>query len=222
MTNPLQRAMSWAQGVGDAVMGRQSTKTISDVIRALESSGLGGSTGIALRIRSRYTLRLAQTLYERDGYAAQVVRNIVNFAVGEGVRVDFGDAKLNKLWHSWRWSLTSPLATERELQTFAATSLIRDGDIFLEELPAIEGTGYKLRPIDPAYIYKTVGPAFNGIILDDQMRPTGYLVDPIDRPLYLRGKQRQTRTIDRDDMIHVFEMEYSDQTRGLSLSLIHI
>lgn len=198
-------------------VGQRQVISISELFNLLESTSGRGVLGVSRRYRTAFTVATAQVLYERDGYAAQVIRNIVGFAVGEGIRVDFGNDALNKMWNSWRWSTVNPSGDINELQAFAATSLIRDGDIFFEKREAIEGTGVALHPIDPLYIQGGDSYAgYSGVIMSDDLHPIAYNFQPygshyLGLPQRLRG-----RIIPADDVIHVYRMEYADQPRGLS------
>ena len=203
-------------GGGRAPRGRQSV-TISQLFDLLESGSGRGVLGVSRRYRTAFTVATAQVLYERDGYASQVISNIVGFAVGEGIRVDFGDDMLNKLWSSWKWSTLNRAADINELQSFAAMSLVRDGDMFFEKRPAVEGMGLKLYPIDPLYIQGGDGHGgFSGVVMSEDLTPIAYNFAPYGAHYLGNQRPAQARVIPADDVVHVYRSEYASQPRGLS------
>ena len=77
----------------------------------------------------------AQLLYESDSYAGELVQNVVKFAIGDGLVMDFDNEFVQPRWDRWPWNVSSLLSRPPEMQSLATTSLIRDGDIFGRKRP---------------------------------------------------------------------------------------
>ena len=173
---------------------------------------------------SRYTqhwreVLLAQELYESESYASAIILNIVKFAVGKGVEVDWGDPYCQEMWEQWRWATFAPNSTYGERQRLAMMQLVRDGDIFHRWVESPEGV--KVFPYDPAMFRSYGGAAVegeqhqNGVIVRGDLTPVAYAYQPTGVP-YQSLAPREPERIPPEQMIHVFKQEYDLQARGKS------
>lgn len=190
-----------------------------NALASLYSDQLGGGLNYVYggpgRVRlARYDAFRAQWLYTIDSYAKKIINNIAQFAIGDGVDVDFGSDRLNRMWKYWKWNLTAPTADVFDLQKLAALSLVRDGDIFLwqrdGDCPAIDF-------IEPKFIWS--GTSDNkyqaGIQVDKVGRPTNLIYNPA--PMNTGAiAPTKDQPIPYDEVIHVFGLEWAGQARGMS------
>ena len=177
-----------------------------------------GEVAVAYRWNIRAALFAIQDLYERDAYAMELVNSIVDFAVGDGMTVDFEDERLNRAFQNWSWAATAPNADIWELQRFAALTLIRDGDIMFEKSEAEEGIGLRLYPLEARYVFNSSTPRYKtqaGVQVDDDLTPLYIHYEPIAQPIGSLNPN-QARSIPAHKVLHTFKFEWANQARGLS------
>ena len=167
----------------------------------------------------------AQLLYESDSYAGELVQNVVKFAIGDGLVVDFNNEFAQGLWDRWAWNISSRLSRPPEMQSLATTSLIRDGDIFGRKRPDQGGEAMPVLDILEARYIGGIGSGRGssqaGVKVDSQGRPVAYLYRPRlgawDGGIAGGGELLRDQTeIPADQVIHAFRLEYAQQVRGLS------
>ena len=155
---------------------------------------------------------LMQRIYESDSYAAAILKNIVNFVVGVGAEIDWGDDYSQEMWDGWQWSTLSPHSRNDELQRSAMTSVVLTGDTMKE---VAEGRrGLRLYDVNPAFVrsYGQIPGEWvpgavkwqDGIIVDDDLAPLAYLYQPLFRG-YQSLEPATTKVILAEDMIHVYD-----------------
>ena len=167
----------------------------------------------------------AQLLYESDSYAGELVQNVVKFAIGEGLVVNFNNELVQAFWDRWPWNISSRLSRPPEMQALATTSLVRDGDIFGRMRPDAGGEASPVLDIlEPRYIGGIGGGGGGssqaGVKLDTQGRPVAYLYRPRLGSWDGGGGGaellRDQTELPVDQVIHAFRLEYAQQVRGLS------
>ena len=197
--------------------GGQRAMALND---GLNLSGLDGYQQItANRWLTRLPIFVAQWLYEFDGYCGELIGNLVDYGVGQGHAIRFKSEYAQTRWDAWDWSSFDKHSRWPELETTAAISLIRDGDIFGVKQADLNGGPPRLRFIDALHIWSSNAPGSDtqsGIRVDpDTGEPVEYIYNPLALPPGSIA-ERVYREIDAEDMIHVFRTEYADQVRGLS------
>lgn len=192
--------------------------TGSGAYAGLQAGGLGRSRWQSAR-QDAYQ---AQLLYESDSYAGELVQNVVKFAIGDGLVVDFNNELVQAFWNRWPWNISSRLSRPPEMQALATTSLVRDGDIFGRLRPDAGGEASPVLDILEARYIGGIGNGRGssqaGVKLDSQGRPVAYLYRPRLGAWEGGGAellQGQTE-IPADEVIHAFRLEYAQQVRGLS------
>ena len=167
----------------------------------------------------------AQLLYESDSYAGELVQNVVKFAIGDGLVVNFNNELIQAFWDRWPWNISSGLSRPPEMQALATTMLIRDGDIFGRKRPDADGEASPVLDFLEARYIGGIGNGGGssqaGVKLDKQGRPVAYLYRPrlgswdggVGGGANLLRDQTE---IPADEVIHAFRLEYAQQVRGLS------
>lgn len=196
----------------------------TDVGQSLSGLLLGGLDpvpGVTRSEQNRYVgvrqqIRVLRSLYESDGYAAQIVRNIIAFAVGEGIHVEFGSDAIQRMWDGWNWSRLNPMATPVELDEEILRNSIRDGMFLGEFRYPMAGDGdLKIDVVDGLSIWRTAGAGVQAGVQTDDQGITGFHFEP-----YLRYigdiEQAGYRWIPASSAIYTFHTEYPNQVRGLS------
>ncbi len=187
---------------------------IDELFRLVET----GSLVSAGRWWSREAIWQAQWQYAQDGYAHELVTNIVDFAVGSAPLVDFGEEPLNEEFGAWRWNPLSTGDTPIDLGRMIATSIVRDGDIFLERLQVDDYRALRLLPLDGRHIWSYGGQSsgeYLGVRLDDSLEPVAYLY----RPSAVQPQEaepRDWRDIPAELIIHHYRTDWPGQVRGES------
>ena len=185
----------------------------------------GGGLGRSRWQSTRQDAYQAQLLYESDSYAGELVQNVVKFAIGGGLVVDFNNEFVQAFWDQWPWNISSRLSRPSELQSLATTSLIRDGDIFGRTRPDQDGEAWPVLDILEARYIGGIGTGRGssqaGVKLDRQGRPVGYLYRPRlgswDGGVAGGSDLLRDQTeIPAEQVIHAFRLEYGQQVRGLS------
>jgi len=185
---------------------------IDEIFQLIEA----GSIINGARWWNRAAIWQAQWQYSQDGYTHELVENVVDFAIGSAALVDFGDEDLNEDWMRWRWNPLSPSDTPIDLQRLIGTHLVRDGDVFLEQLVPESGEYVRLLPLDPRHIWSYGTGSANeylGVRLNDRLEPEAYLY----RPSAVQPQEaepRAWRDIPADTVIHHFRTDWPGQTRG--------
>ena len=159
----------------------------------------------------------AQTMYELEGYTFEIVNAIVGFAVGSSRLIDFGDEELNDDFYSWRWNPLSRTDTPIQLAHQLGVFLLRDGDIFEEQIAPPDLSRVRLFSLDARFIWSNAGGyqahESLGVKLNDQLEPVAYVYQPLAMQPY-EIQPREYREIPADTVIHVFKTEFPGQTRG--------
>ena len=185
----------------------------------------GGGLGRSRWQSTRQDAYQAQLLYESDSYAGELVQNVVKFAIGGGLVVDFNNELVQALWDRWPWNISSRLSRPPEMQSLAVTSLIRDGDIFGRKRPDEGGEAPPVLDILEARYIGGIGTGRGssqaGVKLDTEGRPVAYLYRPRlgswDGGVAGGADLLRDQTeIPADQVIHAFRLEYGQQVRGLS------
>ncbi len=194
--------------------GQRDEIDLDELFRLVEAGSLVASG----RSWNREAIWQAQWQYAQDGYAHELVENIVDYAVGSAPLVDFGDERLNEDFGRWRWNPLSAGDTPEELGRMIGISIVRDGDIFLERLQVDDYRELRLLPLDGRHIWSYGGQSsgeYLGVRLDDQMQPSAYLY----RPSAVQPQEaepRDWRDIPAELVIHHYRTEWPGQVRGES------
>ena len=190
-------------------LGQRNLQALSGTPQFPMTAGYGFYT----RYAHHWTINeLMHRIYESDSFASAILKNIVNFTVGVGAEVDWGDDYAQAMWDGWQWSTLSPHSRNDELQRSAMTSMVLTGDAMKEVVE--RDMGLRLYDINPAFIrsYGQIPGEWvpratkwqDGVIVDDDLTPLAYLYQPLFRG-YQSLEPAQTRVIDAEDMIHVFD-----------------
>ena len=185
-------------------------------LQELFSTIEAGSVINGSRWWNRAAIWQAQWQYSQDGYAHELVENIVDFSVGSDRLVDFGSEELNDDFYGWRWNPLSAGDGPVQLQRLIATNLIRDGDIFLERIAPDSMDYIRLLPLDARHIWSYGGEAqgdYLGVRLNDRLEPVAYLY----RPTAVQPQEAQPRgyrDIPANLVIHHFRTDWPGQARG--------
>ena len=155
---------------------------------------------------------LMHRIYESDSFASAILKNIVNFTVGVGAEVDWGDDYSQAMWDGWQWSTLSPHSRNDELQRSAMTSMVLTGDVMKEHVE--RDMGMRLYDVNPAFVrsYGQIPGEWvpgaskwqDGVIVGDDLAPVAYLYQPLFRG-YQSLEPAQPRVILAEDMVHVFD-----------------
>ena len=161
----------------------------------------------------------AQALYELDGYTAELIGNIVDFAVGSHDVVDFGNDRRNREFRQWQWNPLNPLDRPNTLQQFIPARLMVDGDLFLQKDVAPDRC--ELFPLDARFIWSGSwltgllpgGVESQGVKLGPDLRPVAYVYQPtLSNPWEVQPADY--REIPAHRVIHAFRTETYGQVRG--------
>ena len=190
-------------------LGQRSLASMSGAPQFPMTAGYGFYT----RYAHHWTINeLMHRIYESDSYASAILKNIVNFTVGVGAEIDWGDDYSQEMWDSWQWSTLSPRSRNDELQRSAMTSMVLTGDAMKEVVE--RETGLRLYDVNPAFVrsygqipgewVKHATKWQDGVIVAEDLAPLAYLYQPLFRG-YQSLEPATTRVIPAGDMIHVFD-----------------
>ena len=203
------------------LFGQRQTSPPSSEVTFTNLDGLFQLSGrrVANRRNQPGTLR-AQLLYDNYSYGGELINNVVDFALGKGLKVDSGSDYVNEKVMGWRWSALNPNANFKAMMRMAIRHLLRDGDIFAQK--TIIGDEPKVYFINPLNIgYGNIATSrqgekvWDGVVVEEQtLIPKAYLY----RPYYSLNRltPRELKRIPAETVIHVFEGDYPDQPRGQS------
>lgn len=188
------------------------------------------------RLRAR-----ARELCRNNAYARQVLTLLATNVIGPRgfklqAQVRNNDGTLNKrindtielAWDEWCEAPTvDGKLTFTRLQHLLAKSWARDGELFVRQWFSFDGNRfrYALEPIDPDQIDESLNrPAGDGkneirlgIEVNEQGRPTAYWVWNRAERFATTGAKREQIRIPAEQIIHVFDPERVNQTRGVTM-----
>ena len=190
-------------------LGQRNLQALSGTPEFPRTAGYGFYT----RYAHHWTINeLMHRIYESDSFASAILKNIVNFTVGVGAEVDWGDDYSQKMWDAWQWSTLSPHSRNDELQRSAMTSLVLTGDAMKQVVE--KGMGLRLYDVNPAFIrsYGQMPGQWvpgatkwqDGVIVGQDLAPVAYLYQPLFRG-YQSLEPSETEVIKAEDMVHVFD-----------------
>ena len=190
-------------------LGHRNLSSLSSTPQFPMTAGYGFYT----RYAHHWTINeLMHRIYESDSFASAILKNIINFTVGVGAEIDWGDDYSQEMWDGWQWSTLSPRSRNDELQRSAMTSLVLTGDAMKEVVE--KGVGLRLYDVNPAFIrsYGQIPGEWvtgatkwqDGVIVADDLAPLAYLYQPLFRG-YQSLEPAGTKVILAEDMVHVFD-----------------
>lgn len=205
MPNRFTRA--WRALVGHT-MQNERTLSVSELAEYVYGTKYGPTT----RYNTLSQLHRAQRLFDNDGFAGELVGNVVDSSVGTGAQVDFGSDAWNAALRDWAWNPLAPLARIYDLERFMAQGLLRDGDEFLQKA-VIDGMA-AFYPLPAEYIRSGMGARIQGgVVVDELGRPVEYLYNPTGSFANIVVDRRGAR-IPAAMMVHVYQQDYAGQVRG--------
>ena len=161
-------------------------------------------------------VRQIHQLVHSDSLAKRLVDLIESNAVGDGLRIDWGNDTVQGLWDNWRWNRAMPSMDAVDLQRQAARALVADGEILFRtdydtELFYLVNEGSLRLPVrdsrGPAY------PGFaNGIEYDAKGVPVSYTFSDVFGGSGGLGEY----TVPAVDVLHFFDVILPGQQRGRS------
>lgn len=185
----------------------------------------------------------ARTLTKNNDYARKYMKlmrmNVVGaygFKLQVRAKDDNGtldrpaNTRIEEGWQDWgkkKHCTVNGRHTFRGIQHLALDSLIRDGEIFAHRVVDKKAKhGFRIELIEPERIdetYNVVLPNGNivkmGVELDKTRRPVAYYLRKVEPKREVYGFVNYSRKYERipaEEMLHVFDQEYINQTRGIS------
>ena len=156
----------------------------------------------------------ARRLWSRDGYAAQLVGNVIDFVVGTGVSVTFDSERWQEQLDGWAWNRSNPNDRFPALARSCCRSVIRDGNIL--HLQIINRRGPYISILNPGWLREgTMGRyGYAGVETDSDGFPIRYHYQP-QSGIGSRINQRPA-VFPATQILHTFDSEWEDQLVGES------
>ena len=191
------------------VPGAPSTSEVVYQSSGTPGSYYRGRGGEYRRFTPAMDIMRARDLYELESYGAEIINNVVDFAVGEGPVFHWESETIGRMWEAWAWNRSNVWDRPAQLARTGVLRLIRDGQMLDAKRLAVDGP--YIEQLNPAFLQSSRGPdGYGGVTVDGTGRPLRYLY----RPHLQSILNPMPRTYRADEVIHVFRTDWEEQLVG--------
>lgn len=176
-----------------------------------------------------YLRAVRKNVVGSEGFALQV--KAVNYENGKAVPDRVANSKLEEAFYNWGMPETATVTGKisfRKAQEVLIETVARDGEAFVRLIRGknLNRFGFSLQLIEPDWVDEKYNAELRngnlirmGVEINQWRRPVAYYVSTRNNTLDLYGTIIPTEPYVRvpaSDMIHLFDPERADQTRGIS------